>query len=714
MNSISDLAPLVGNPGLGAADEVEIDRNPLNVAAVNIFIPALEGRGVNVVGAPSPTLALAGTEFEDFFNWTSGNIDPANVANRVVETFGQDWRLADWNDVKLAWELYYWDMKDVFDRTHYLLVSRDGAYQADPGSWYFIEDHNGSKPPSFHSWDELGNHQISLGSNDEGPWGVLAVRRDFADLATASGTAQPAPTLTAAAQPAPTVQPKTGTIISADLIGALPDDLMLLGSAQHDPRFGVQLTWPEEEQNGFMLLKQPYLVDVFQAEFSFAIQEGTGADGLAFFVSETQPTGEPISFDYHGLSAANQLNGFAVEFDTYLNLEHDSSNNHVAVTQYPGTFQGPTTLLENSDIPPLHNGGTYEAAVSFDEGRFLVFLKNTSRGMQSTQVLDHYIPGFEAFEGYFGFYAATGGAHDAHVIRSFELRIPEPAPGSRANPTPTQSPERLDLEAEAIVISSGFGYTCALQNDGTPVCWGLDEFGRTSPPVDEKFESISAGDGFGCGVRIEGDLSCWGHNWAGQASAPGGQFASVSNGHDHACGLRKDGSALCWGRPGSFASVPAGERFAQISSGDAHTCGLRPDGSALCWGWDDGRVSVPDGERFVQISSGDEHTCGLRPDGSALCWGDDSEGQASPPAGEKFASISSGRRHTCALRADGSALCWGQNDDGESSPPAGERFIHISSGSSANTCGIREDGSLLCWGWNAYGQTRPPPAFTNQ
>ena len=167
MNSISDLAPLVGNSGLGAADEVEIDRNPLNVAAVNIFIPALEERGVNVIGAPSPTLALAGTEFEDFFNWTAGNIGPANVANRVVETFGQDWRLADWNDVKLAWELYYWDMKDVFDRTHYLLVSRDGAYQADPGSWYFIEDHNGSKPPSFHSWDELGNHQISLETGPE-------------------------------------------------------------------------------------------------------------------------------------------------------------------------------------------------------------------------------------------------------------------------------------------------------------------------------------------------------------------------------------------------------------------------------------------------------------------------------------------------------------------------------------------------------------------
>ena len=532
-------------------------------------------------------------------------------------------------------------------------------------------------------------------------------------MATASGTALLAPTPTAAAQPAPTEQPRPGTIISGDLSGALPNDLLILGSAFHAPGEGVVLTPPSTEQHGFLFYRHPVNIEEFEAEFSFYIGQGTGADGLAFVVSSTLPTGRPVPNNVIGLSAGDQLHGFAVEFDTYrnvdtnLNIVQDATANHVDLTLYPEV----TSFAENADVPNLRNSGVYDVLIRFDRGQLRAFLKNDGIGLDR-QVLNHSIPYFATFEGYIGFFAATGALHDAHVIRSFELRIPEPAPGSRANPT--QSPELLDIKTESVVISSGFGYTCALQNDGTPVCWGLDEFGRTSPPADEKFVSISAGDSWVCGVLIGGGASCWGRTTEGQASPPDGQFVSVSSGHTHTCGLRPNGSALCWGMRGSFALVPAGERFVQISSGDDHTCGLRPDGSALCWGWDDGRVSVPDGERFVQISSGDEHTCGLRPDGSALCWGDDSEGQASPPAGEKFVSISSGRRHTCALRADGSALCWGQNDDGESSPPSGERFIHISSGSSANTCGIREDGSLLCWGWNAYGQTRPPPAFTNQ
>ena len=38
------------------------------------------------------------------------------------------------------------------------------------------------------------------------------------------------------------------------------------------------------------------------------------------------------------------------------------------------------------------------------------------------------------------------------------------------------------LTQESHTVSSGFGYTCGLRTDGSAVCWGLGELGRTSPP----------------------------------------------------------------------------------------------------------------------------------------------------------------------------------------------------------------------------------------
>ena len=47
-NSISDLSPLVANTGLGQGDAIIVNGNPLNNAAINTHIPALQRRGVRV------------------------------------------------------------------------------------------------------------------------------------------------------------------------------------------------------------------------------------------------------------------------------------------------------------------------------------------------------------------------------------------------------------------------------------------------------------------------------------------------------------------------------------------------------------------------------------------------------------------------------------------------------------------------------------------
>ncbi len=47
-NAVTDLAPLVANPGIDAGDQIFLGRNPLSEDSVSVAIPALEGRGVFV------------------------------------------------------------------------------------------------------------------------------------------------------------------------------------------------------------------------------------------------------------------------------------------------------------------------------------------------------------------------------------------------------------------------------------------------------------------------------------------------------------------------------------------------------------------------------------------------------------------------------------------------------------------------------------------
>ena len=304
-----------------------------------------------------------------------------------------------------------------------------------------------------------------------------------------------------------------------------------------------------------------------------------------------------------------------------------------------------------------------------------------------------------------------------------ELTVPETIRQSH------RSPVRWKGLSSFSTLSSGLHHTCALREDGTPVCWGSSQSGEKSPPRGEVFKSISSGGSYTCGLRADGSAVCWGSDlgedshwrsrdglWTAPADAnrESGynakpvaimRFTSLSTGQPDTCALRPDGSPFCWGWEDD---APYGEVFTAISTGEGFACALRTDGTPTCWGTDRyGRTTPPPGEQFASISSGALQVCALRRDGTPICWGNDDYGQASPPQGEQVISISTGGQHACGLRHDGSAVCWGRNGSGQASPPEDERFVSISGGG-YHTCGLRPDGTAVCWGLDRYGQSSPP------
>jgi hypothetical protein len=118
----------------------------------------------------------------------------------------------------------------------------------------------------------------------------------------------------------------------------------------------------------------------------------------------------------------------------------------------------------------------------------------------------------------------------APLVDRVPTGLPVAATPSPVPPTPVPS---VPLPANAVTISAGAYYTCAVRTDGTLACWGLGKlndtgewaFGQATPPSGS-FTTVSAGTGHTCGIRTDGTLACWGNNEMGQATSPGGTFST--------------------------------------------------------------------------------------------------------------------------------------------------------------------------------------------
>lgn len=195
-------------------------------------------------------------------------------------------------------------------------------------------------------------------------------------------------------------------------------------------------------------------------------------------------------------------------------------------------------------------------------------------------------------------------------------------------------------------FNSSYSHACAILDDGSVSCWGMEMYGELGPLAFR---------------RIPG--------WPIDLGT-GRTAVQVAVGVFHICALLDDGSVKCWGSHVSLGLGDMLDRGAMLNQmGDA----LPP-------------VDLGTGVHAVQISAGEAHTCALLSNGAIKCWGANSSGQlglgdkldrgympnqmgdqlpAVDIGGGQVSQIAAGAAHNCAVLSNGGLKCWGTNGWGQ-------------------------------------------------
>jgi len=290
-------------------------------------------------------------------------------------------------------------------------------------------------------------------------------------------------------------------------------------------------------------------------------------------------------------------------------------------------------------------------------------------------------------------------------------------PEARSRPGPIAG-----LADVALVLPAQTPHACTLGLDGSVSCFGAPNNRKLGSAANEtwwseaparvvglpKTRALAVGFGFSCALAEDGTVRCWGRNDSGQlgdgtreprrtpAPVPGlTGVAAIAAGREQACAVLEDRTVRCWGDMlATFCReevpvpvpVPGLAGVAQLSVGWDHACAVLEDGTVRCWGENDGG-QLGDGSwthRFTPVAvagltdaaaveAGDGVTCAVRRDGTVVCWGKNQCGQADGGASGRpyletptpvpgvtgVAQLAVGGMQTCARRTDDGVLCWG-------------------------------------------------------
>ncbi|MBL8777046.1 MAG: carboxypeptidase regulatory-like domain-containing protein [Acidimicrobiales bacterium] len=271
----------------------------------------------------------------------------------------------------------------------------------------------------------------------------------------------------------------------------------------------------------------------------------------------------------------------------------------------------------------------------------------------------------------------------------------------------------------AVAIDTGALHSCALLDDGTVKCWGLNSSGelglgdttaRGDGPgeMGDNLPTANLGTGrtatalgigpdgrFAC-VRLDnGAVRCWGLNSSGQLGI--GETANRGDGPGEM------GDNLPMANLGTARTATA------LAVGNRHVCATLDSRATKCWGENsngqlglgatDDRgdapgemgnalpaVSLGTGRTSVAITAGGDFSCAVLDNAALKCWGRNADGQLGlgdtddrgeasgdmgnplPPlslgAGRTATAVTAGRAHTCARLNTGAVKCWGLNTAG--------------------------------------------------
>ena len=211
--------------------------------------------------------------------------------------------------------------------------------------------------------------------------------------------------------------PWRSNVWEEDFASFSPAGRFLGTHSSHDAASGTMVLTPEERaRSGRLFFTQ--LLPVSHFDLSFRARFGvnasfneSGADGIVVVMAavyDYPPTGGgALNFD--------GCLGYGLEFDTYQNPDrNDPSPEHIAVIKdRSDNHLHHETLV----VPTLEDGAWHAILVRFRNGYIEAWLDGTRR-------LNIDIPGFFAFDGFFGFTSATGSAYNEHRVDDVRLSLP--------------------------------------------------------------------------------------------------------------------------------------------------------------------------------------------------------------------------------------------------------------------------------------------------
>ena len=156
----------------------------------------------------------------------------------------------------------------------------------------------------------------------------------------------------------------------------------------------------------------------------------------------------------------------------------------------------------------------------------------------------------------------------------------------------------------ATSITSGTGYTCALLDDDSVKCWGRGLVGQLgdgkashldSPPnlsiklgTGRTAKAIAAGNFHTCAILDNSSIKCWGLNDSGQLGLGDTENRDRTNEMDDNLPV---------------VDLGAGKTARGFSAGDRHTCSVLDNASLKCWGKNDsGQLGLGDDSTRGDVS----------------------------------------------------------------------------------------------------------------